>query len=80
MTKDEADSHLRAAIIAHAEAYGTSSEGELLSQWAVVGHWMAPEADGQSRYTTHFEGREIPNHVACGLFRTAERLVWEEAV
>ena len=75
MTKDEADSALRQAIINHAMAYDIAVPDELLSEYAVIASWQSIEEDGQSRYTTQFQSARVPIHVAVGLFRTGEHLM-----
>ncbi len=74
MTRDEADSLLRKALIEHARAYGLLESDELLSDYAVVAHWQRVEDDDRSRYTTVYSRPQVPTHVAVGLFRTGERL------
>jgi hypothetical protein len=79
LDKDEADQDLRQAIINHAIAYEiTDVDDELLSEYAVVAHWQKIEADGNSRYTTHYHTPTIPNHVAVGLFQVAKEHMLDE--
>jgi hypothetical protein len=78
VTRDEADSLLRAAIEQHAEAFGLHRDGEMLSSYGVIAHWQVEIDDGHSRYTTHFHTPTVPMHIATGLFAAGQRLVGED--
>ena len=70
-----ADSALWTAIMDHAASYELARPDELLNHFAIVCHWTREEADGRSRYTTHFHTPEVPLHVAEGLFWRGIQLV-----
>lgn len=77
MTRDQADSMLREAIQAHADAFRLSRDDEMLSEYAIVACWQPQVEDGVSRYTTHFHMPSVPLHSGLGLFDIGARLIWE---
>ena len=78
LSPEQATEALHRAIIDHARAYDLTDGDELLSDWAIVSTWQPVEADGCSRYLTHFERHEhTPFHIALGLFEAGSQLVRE---
>lgn len=79
MTPEEATENLYRAIIDHAVAHGDTDPGEeMLDDFAIVAHWQKVTHDGTSNYTTHFRTRNVPLHIAVGLFRAGEMLTGEK--
>lgn len=81
MTQDEATMALAQAIRDHAEAFDMTSDGEMLSDWAIIAAWVPVGGSmGETNYTTHFHNEEVPSHTAIGLFRTGELIVREDDI
>ncbi len=69
-----ADNQLDEAIRAAAAAYGTVSDGEVITGWVVAGSSQGDD-DHRSAYFTLLPGGVQPTHIAIGLLRCAERFI-----
>ena len=78
LRRAKADDQMRAAILEHADAYMLSRDDEMLNQFALIVHWATVEADGKSRYSTHYHSDDVPGHVAYGLFSYGAQLCQDE--
>lgn len=71
---------LAAAIHEHAFTYSTHpAEGEfLLDSFAVIAHWQPVGDDDDGTYSTHYSARQVPHHVAVGLFTVGANIVLKD--
>lgn len=73
MTKNEATTQLRKAIIDHAIAHEICDvDSELLEDFAIIVSWtkVTETYPGTTHYTTHFSIQSMPTHLVLGLFQT----------